>query len=601
MAFSPRLLEDIKNRISLVEIIGRTVRLIKKGREFHGLCPFHQEKTPSFTVNEDKGFFHCFGCGEHGSVFDFIMKTRNLNFPEAVEQLANEANIEIPITTPEELRKQKRSRGIHEVMELATIYYENILKSPSGEKANQYLKQRGIIDKSVKEFRLGFAPNSRNQLRTELSKKGIPDALMIDAGLLIRPDNVERAPYDRFRGRIIFPIGDKRGKIIAFGGRALGDREPKYLNSPETPIFTKGHNLYSLDRASNSINKADKIIVVEGYTDVISLYQAGYKNCVAPLGTALTESQVRLLWRWTSEPILCFDGDTAGQRAAGRAATNMLPHLKPEKSLSFVLLPEGEDPDNLIKTQGVNAIKSLINVAEPLSEILWRISKKGYRLETPEDRAGFDKRLREMALLIEDKTVQKYYLDSFKQRLWEEFTRSKKPGQYYKKAGTPLPIKNSTTSGTIDVNLIQQAILIITLINYPMLIEKIGEQLAATEFNSSELDKLRQEVLKTLASNPTLNHEELKDYLNKNGFLNLLGILSSGQFLNHTSFAQPGGNIELVHRGWEQTFRLFQRNQLLDEIKKVEKELAENPTREVFDLLIALKETIIKKEDAEFI
>ena len=601
MAFSPRLLEDIKNRISLVEIIGRTVRLIKKGREFHGLCPFHQEKTPSFTVNEDKGFFHCFGCGEHGSVFDFIMKTRNLNFPEAVEQLANEANIEIPITTPEELRKQKRSRGIHEVMELATIYYENILKSPSGEKANQYLKQRGIIDKSVKEFRLGFAPNSRDQLRTELSKKGIPDTLMIDAGLLIRPDNVERAPYDRFRGRIIFPIGDKRGKIIAFGGRALGDGEPKYLNSPETPIFTKGHNLYSLDRASNSINKADKIIVVEGYTDVISLYQAGYKNCVAPLGTALTESQVRLLWRWTSEPILCFDGDTAGQRAAGRAATNMLPHLKPEKSLSFVLLPEGEDPDNLIKTQGVNAIKSLINVAEPLSEILWRISKKGYRLETPEDRAGFDKRLREMALLIEDKTVQKYYLDSFKQRLWEEFTRSKKPRQYYKKAGTPLPIKNSTTSGTIDVNLIQQAILIITLINYPMLIEKIGEQLAATEFNSSELDKLRQEVLKTLASNPTLNHEELKDYLNKNGFLNLLGILSSGQFLNHTSFAQPGGNIELVHRGWEQTFRLFQRNQLLDEIKKVEKELAENPTREVFDLLIALKETIIKKEDAEFI
>ena len=601
MAFSPRLLEDIKNRISLVEIIGRTVRLIKKGREFHGLCPFHQEKTPSFTVNEDKGFFHCFGCGEHGSVFDFIMKTRNLNFPEAVEQLANEANIEIPITTPEELRKQKRSRGIHEVMELATIYYENILKSPSGEKANQYLKQRGIIDKSVKEFRLGFAPNSRDQLRTELSKKGIPDTLMIDAGLLIRPDNVERAPYDRFRGRIIFPIGDKRGKIIAFGGRALGDREPKYLNSPETPIFTKGHNLYSLDRASNSINKADKIIVVEGYTDVISLYQAGYKNCVAPLGTALTESQVRLLWRWTSEPILCFDGDTAGQRAAGRAATNILPHLKPEKSLSFVLLPEGEDPDNLIKTQGVNAIKSLINVAEPLSEILWRISKKGYRLETPEDRAGFDKRLREMALLIEDKTVQKYYLDSFKQRLWEEFTRSKKPRQYYKKAGTPLPIKNSTTSGTIDVNLIQQAILIITLINYPMLIEKIGEQLAATEFNSSELDKLRQEVLKTLASNPTLNHEELKDYLNKNGFLNLLGILSSGQFLNHTSFAQPGGNIELVHRGWEQTFRLFQRNQLLDEIKKVEKELAENPTREVFDLLIALKETIIKKEDAEFI
>lgn len=601
MAFSPRFLEDIKNRISLVEIIGRTVRLIKKGREFHGLCPFHQEKTPSFTVNEDKAFFHCFGCGEHGSIFDFIMKTRNLSFPEAVEQLANEANIEIPTTTPEELRKQKRSRGIHEVMELATIYYENILKSPLGEKANQYLKQRGIIDKSVKEFRLGFAPNNRNQLRIELSKKGISDTLMIDAGLLIQPKNAGSPPYDRFRGRIIFPIGDKRGKIIAFGGRALGDGEPKYLNSPETPIFTKGHNLYSLDRASNSISKADKIIVVEGYTDVISLYQAGYKNCVAPLGTALTESQVRLLWRWTSEPILCFDGDTAGQRAAGRAATNILPHLKPEKSLSFVLLPEGEDPDNLIKTQGVNAIRSLINVAEPLSEILWRISKKGYRLETPEDRAGFDKRLREMALLIEDKTVQKYYLDSFKQRLWEEFARSKKPGQYYKKAGISLPIKNSTTSGTIDVNLIQQAILIITLINYPMLVEKIGEQLAATEFNSSELDKLRQEVLKTLASNPTLNHEELKDYLNKNGFLNLLGTLSSGQFLNHTSFAQPGGNIELVHRGWEQTFRLFQRNQLLDEIKKVEKELAENPTREIFDLLIALKETIIKKEDAEFI
>jgi len=601
MAFSPRFLEDIKNRISLVEIIGRTVRLIKKGREFHGLCPFHQEKTPSFTVNEDKGFFHCFGCGEHGSIFDFIMKTRNLSFPEAVEQLADEANIEIPKTTPEELRKQRRARGIHEVMELATVYYQNLLRSPSGEKAVQYLEQRGIKDNSIKEFRLGFAPNNRNQLKIELSKKGISDTLMIEAGLLIQPENAESLPYDRFRSRIIFPIGDKRGKIIAFGGRTLGKGEPKYLNSPETPIFTKGHNLYSLDRASNSINKTDKIIVVEGYTDVISLYQAGYKNCVAPLGTALTESQVRLLWRWTSEPILCFDGDTAGQRAAGRAATNILPHLKPEKSLSFVLLPEGEDPDNLIKTKGVSAIKSLINVAVPLSEILWRISKVGYRIETPEDRAGFDKRLREMALLIEDKTVQKYYLDSFKQRLWEEFARRKKPSEYGKKANVSLPIKKSSTSGVIDVNLIQQAILIITLINYPILFEKIGEQLAAIEFNSSELDKLRQEVLKILALKPAINREELQDYLNDKGFLELLGTLSTGQFLNHTSFAQPEGDIVLVHKGWDQTFRLFQRTQLLDEIQKVEKELAENPTREIFDLLIALKETVTKKEDAEFI
>jgi DNA primase len=313
MAFSDQFLEDLRARAGLADVIARRVKLTKKGREHLGLCPFHKEKTPSFTVNEDKGFYHCFGCGEHGSVFDFVMATEGLNFPEAVEKLAGEAGMEVPQDSPEERQRQEQRQTLYDVTEKAARFFQHQLLSPAGKQAHDYLKGRGLTDETIKRFRLGFAPDGRNVLKQALAGDGIEDARMIATGMLIQPDDKNRDNYDRFRGRVMFPITDTRERVIAFGGRILGDGEPKYLNSPETSLFHKGRVLYGLKQASGPARKAGSIIVTEGYTDVIALSQAGLTNVVAPLGTALTEDQIKLLWRIVPEPVLCFDGDSAGQ------------------------------------------------------------------------------------------------------------------------------------------------------------------------------------------------------------------------------------------------------------------------------------------------
>ena len=606
MAFSPRFLDEVKNRIGLAEVVGRRVRLVKKGREHTGLCPFHNEKTPSFTVNEDKGFYHCFGCGEHGSVFDFVMKTDNLSFPEAVERLATEAGLEIPVETPEERQRQERAKGLYDVMVAACAYYEKQLRMPEGKDALDYLLNRGITENSIEHFHLGFAADNLGGLKAALARENISDQLMIEAGLLIQPDDPSRSPYDRFRGRVMFPITDRRGRIIAFGGRILGVGEPKYLNSPETPLFHKGYNLYAFRQAVEAARQTGTILVTEGYTDVIALHQAGFKHAVAPLGTALTEDQIKLMWRVVSEPVLCFDGDTAGQRAAGRAAERTLPILQPEKSLSFVTLPEGEDPDSLIKAKGAQAIEEVLAQAVPLSEIIWRLETHGHRLITPEDQAGFEKRLRESTKRINNETVQKYYLNTFKSRLWDEFLKNQpkqgaKQGtkRYERQKPSVQMAEKSGVSAQIDTIWIQQAILVATLINHPELFDTIGEQLGSLEFSASDLDKLRQEVLKTLASSSGLEFQALQDHLIDTGFSKLMNGLLSRQVINHAHFARPDEHSDVARKGWEQTLRLFHRNQLLEEIRAAEKELAENPTPEAFELLKALKQTATQKEDAE--
>ena len=607
MAFSSHFLEEVKNQISLAEVIGRRVRLIKKGREHHGLCPFHNEKTPSFTVNEEKGFYHCFGCGEHGSVFDFVMKTNNMSFPESVERLANEAGIEIPVETPEERHRQMRAKTLFQVIEAATLYYQAILYKPEGTAALKYLLDRGISEASIKYFRIGFSSNNHGGLKIALGGEGISDQLMVEAGLLIQPDDPSRPSYDRFRGRVMFPIADRQGRIIAFGGRILGDGEPKYLNSPETPLFHKGDSLYALPQAVEAARNAKTILVTEGYTDVIALHQAGFKHAVAPLGTALTENQMQLLWKVVPEPLLCFDGDRAGEKAARRAAERAIPLLKPEKSLKIISLPDGEDPDSLIKGRGITAIEELLDEAVHLFEVIWRINTVGVRLETPEDRAGLEKRLKETAANIKDKTVQRHYLNSFKSRLWDEFGKNRRKsnmirresGRRDQKTSFVQMAEKSGQGAHVDAVWIQQAILIATLINHPLLFDRIGEQLGALEFEALDLDKLRQEVLKTLASSPKTEKKVLRDHLENTGFSALLNGLLSRQVINHANFARPDENIDVAQKGWEQTLRLFRRNQLLEEISTVEKELSENPTSETFELLKALKQTAMQTEDAE--
>src|SRR5215469_12727372 len=372
MAFPPRFLDELRQRVSLAEVVGRRVKLIRRGREFTGLCPFHNEKTPSFSVVEDKGFYHCFGCGAHGDVIGFSMQAENLSFPEAVEQLARRAGLEVPQETHEERERAERHATLQTAVDAACAFFEKMLHGPEGRGARAYLEGRGLDDAAIRRFRLGFAPDGRDKLKRAVMSSTVPEALLLEAGLLRKPEGGGES-YDYFRNRVIFPIGDRRGRIIAFGGRVMDDGQPKYLNSPDTPLFQKGRVLYGWALARVAAAKDPSAIVVEGYMDVIALHRAGFTTAVAPLGTALTERQIEELWRLAPEPVLCFDGDSAGQRAASRALARALPILKPGMSLRFAILPPSEDPDSLILHHGASAMRELLDRAQPLAEVLWRL------------------------------------------------------------------------------------------------------------------------------------------------------------------------------------------------------------------------------------
>src|SRR3954452_2306850 len=353
MAFPPGFLDELRARISLAGLVGRRVRLTRKGREHAGLCPFHNEKTQSFYVVEDKGFFHCFGCGAHGDAIGYLMRADNLDFIEAIERLAGEAGLQVPQSTPQERERAQRQKTLLEALAAAAGFYENQLWAPAGARAREYLTGRGLDEETIRRFRLGWAGDDRQALRRALSGE-YPEPLLLEGGLL-RQSETGGNPYDYFRGRVIFPIGDRAGRVIAFGGRTLGDDQPKYLNSPDTPLFEKGRVLYGWAAARAHVAReaeGSAIIVVEGYMDVIALHRAGFGGAVAPLGTALTETQLHELWRLAPEPGLCFDGDAAGQRAALRAPARPLPLLQPGRSLRFAALPAGEDPDSLIRGGG---------------------------------------------------------------------------------------------------------------------------------------------------------------------------------------------------------------------------------------------------------
>src|SRR3954453_20388963 len=349
MRFTPQFLDELRARLPVSEVVGRRVKLKKAGREWKGLSPFQQEKSPSFTVTDQKGFYHDFSSGKHGDIISFLMETEGVGFTEAVERLAAMAGGPLPAATPEAARHEQRRKTLYDVMELAAKFFARTLASRNGPKARAYLGDRAISPTVQLQFRIGYAPPDRFSLKEPLGSHGIPVEDMVEAGLLVSGDDIP-VPYDRFRDRVMFPIADLRGRVIAFGGRALEkDVAAKYMNSPETPLFHKGDNLYNLSTARQATHNGSPLIVVEGYGDVIAMGTAGVAATVAPLGTALTENQLMLLWKMAEEPILCFDGDKAGQKAAFRAADLALPHLKPGKSLRFALLPEGQDPDDLAR------------------------------------------------------------------------------------------------------------------------------------------------------------------------------------------------------------------------------------------------------------
>src|SRR5512132_782619 len=432
MRFTPQFLDELRARLPVSEVVGKRVKLKKAGREWKGLSPFQQEKTPSFTVNDEKQAWFDFSSGLNGNIFDFVMKTEGVSFPEAVERLASMAGMALPAATPDAARHEQRRKTLHDVMELAAKFFAETLASRNGAKARGYLGDRGITPATQLQFRLGYAPAERFALKEYLGAQGISTDDMVEAGLLVAGDDIP-VPYDRFRDRVMFPITDARGRVIAFGGRALEKDVPaKYLNSPETPLFHKGDNLYNLATARQATHNGSPLIVVEGYVDVIAMVTAGFGGAVAPLGTALTENQLALLWRMADEPILCFDGDRAGQKAAYRAADLALPALLPGKSLRFALLPEGQDPDDLARSGGRVAIEEVISAARPLVDMLWSREVEGGSFATPERRAALEARIGELANGIRDEVVRRYYRQDLAERLQRTFAPEGGRGGYGK-------------------------------------------------------------------------------------------------------------------------------------------------------------------------
>src|SRR6266480_1025334 len=427
MRFTPQFLDELRARLPVSEVVGRRVKLKRAGREWKGLSPFQQEKSPSFTVNDQKGFYHDFSSGKHGSIFDFVMETEGVSFPEAVERLAGMAGMALPAVSPDAARHEQRRKTLYDVMDLAAKFFSDTLASRNGAKARGYLGDRAISPSTQLQFRLGYAPGERFALKEHLGAQGISTEDMVEAGLLIAGDDIP-VPYDRFRDRVIFPITDLRGRVIAFGGRALDkEAQPKYLNSPETALFHKGATLYNVAAARMAAHKGAPLIAVEGYTDVIAMVSVGFEATVAPLGTALTAEQLVLLWKMADEPTLCFDGDAAGRRAAYRAIDLALPLIKPGKSLKFASLPEGHDPDDLVRIGGREAINEIISAARPLAHALWMRETEAASFDTPERRAAFEARLAEVTATIGDEAVRKYYRRDFGERLRRQFDIDERP------------------------------------------------------------------------------------------------------------------------------------------------------------------------------
>jgi len=576
MAFPPRFLDDVKDRVGLVDVVGRRVKLVRKGREHLGLCPFHNEKTPSFTVNEDKGFYHCFGCGAHGDAISFVQNTQNLTFADAVAQLAGLAGLEMPVETPEERAREERRLGLAEAVDAASRWFADQLRAPAGEAARRYLSGRGLDEQAIGHFRLGFAPDSRDALKSALTAQGFPADALIETGLLKQPDD-GGAPYDLFRNRVMFPITDRRGRVVAFGARLLGDaKAAKYINSPDTPLFHKGRTLYNLDRATAAVRDGAFLLVAEGYMDVIALHRAGFEGAVAPLGTALTEDQIAALWRCADEPVLCFDGDEAGARAAARAADRALPLLRPGKSLRFAMLPPGKDPDDLIAADGAAAMSRVVDDGIPMSELIWNLEVGMRSLDTPERRADLERRLRQRALRIADPAVQNYYWSSFRDRLYRRFRAPRRPDRVRGRDG-PWPVAGGRALASAAVfPRRRQQVVLATLLQHPELADEFSDALAHAELDA-DLDALLQALQKHLAASPDLDAGALKRHLSRDGFAAVIGALCADDVLAHASFARPDSPAAAARSGLAQVLAFIFQGRRMEELEATARYTADHP------------------------
>ncbi|MBX6327640.1 MAG: DNA primase [Pseudolabrys sp.] len=621
MRFPPQFLDELKARLPVSEVVGRRVKLVRAGREWKGLSPFNKEKTPSFFVNDQKQAWFDFSAQKNGSIFDFVMETEGVTFPEAVERLAQMAGLPLPKPSREEEADAARRKTLFEVMELAAKFFEATLASRLGARARGYLADRGLDPAIQLRFRLGYAPNERFALKEHLGNQGVTVEDMVEAGLLVTGDGVA-LPYDRFRDRVMFPITDLRNRIIAFGGRALDkDASAKYINSPETSLFRKGATLYNIAAARQAAHQGATVVAVEGYIDVIAMVDAGFPATVAPLGTALTEDQLALIWKMADEPVLCFDGDAAGLRAAYRAADLALSRLAPGKSLKFAALPPGQDPDDLVRAGGREAAADLIGAARPLADLLWARETEGRSFGTPEQRAALEARLNSIVANIADETVRRYYRQEFSARLARYFAplvtardgRLRRDRRGGPRQGGSWPTVAGASYVVVSEQLTasplyrgrgavprREALILKAALNHPWLLHDHLEELASLEFRHAEAERLKSALIDIAAHVEAADSADVRAELAARGLGEVVARIEAAITTASVWGAGPGAAPEDVLVTWNQLIGLHRQwHSLIKELKAAEQALGQDSSESNYLRLVDVKARLERMEGTE--
>ncbi|MDP2148424.1 MAG: DNA primase [Parvibaculum sp.] len=616
MRFSPSFLDEIRDRVPISDVIGRHVTWDRKKTntsrgDWWACCPFHGEKSPSFHCEDQKGRYHCFGCGVSGDHFKFLTELENLNFPEAVERVADMAGIAMPTPDPQAEQRERQRASLEDVMEMAASFFEAELQGARGAKARAYLRDRGLSGRTIGAFRLGYSPDSRSALKEHLASRGVGKEQIEACGLVVHGPEIA-VSYDRFRDRIMFPILSSRERVIAFGGRAMAEGAPaKYLNSNETELFHKGNVLYNYARARRACGQDGTLIVVEGYMDVIALAQAGIDNAIAPLGTALTENQLKLTWRVTPQPVLCFDGDEAGQRAANRTVDLALPLIGAGRSLRIAVLPPGKDPDDLVRQDGREPFDQVVAAARPLAEMVWSREAGSGVFETPESRAELEARLKQVTGLITDESLRRHYQQDMRDRMQAFFgtgyaNRGQgKPGRYGQasygdrgfersdrdggrgparpgpQAGRTLPVserlaRSGMVRGHADLPSLRETVLVMTVANHPQMLHDEFDELSALEFDDKGLMRVMQVMLDAASAGGRLDRERLFEALEADGQGAFIARLESQVRNSRIWTATVEAAAEDAHEGYTQALALHKRTRALKWQKaELERDIAE--------------------------
>lgn len=609
MAFPPRFLDDLRNRLSMSEVAGRTLKLTRSGHEHKACCPFHQEKTPSFYINDDKGFFHCFGCGAHGDIIGYVMRHDNLSFTEAVSQLAGQAGLPIPALRPEDIVKAKQEKDYFSLLEAATAYFEAALQKRENAAVKAYVTERGLTPDTVAQFRLGYAPVDDKALIAHLRAAGYSETQMLEAGLVRKSTRDSGGVYGFFRDRLMFPITDRRGRVLAFSGRVLpetiqrapkradGEVGPKYINSSENINFQKRMNLYGQAQARANVTKEMPPVVVEGQVDVIACHQAGITTAVAPLGTALTEEQIAALWKMCPSEdklaIVCFDGDNAGKKAAARALERVLPLLKPRQTLQFVFLPAGEDPDSLLRRGGVAQLRAMLAAPLSLVDYLWEVVTAGKDTRNAEHRAAIEAAWQEAVEKVTDPTLQYHMKRAVRDRLFARGAGKVVSGQ----GGGIRPARPQPASGA-EMQAVQ--VLLLVILRHPWLLQEAEGDLAGLAISDSGLDALRHALLDWFAgvTDPAdLTPENLQPVIH--GLQDVVATLHSDALALHARFAREGQAQEKIRAGWRNIYQSLHHKAVVNDLQRAKAQLNANFTEEQEGRLLAVKRLLLAGTDSD--